>query len=317
MENWLVIGGAGYIGAHIARNLIRNGDKVLILDNFSTGKKSRILGVCEYVDSDCRSLDELKKVLNDNQITGVIHLAANKHARESVLDPEKYWNNNVVSMLTLMQATKGSSVKKIVLSSSCSVYGSNSNPKESDPRSPISPYGRTKMACEDILQDFCAQQSIQWAILRYFNVIGCDQFLNAADDSDECLVPVITQKIRDSLPVTIFGSDFDTPDGTAIRDYIDVRDLANAHVVVANNMQTRLSNILVNVSTGKPTSVSTIIKTFENVSGRRLDVQIKARNHADPGAIWSMPSHELRQFGWKPQYEIIDSIRAHWINSRQ
>jgi UDP-glucose 4-epimerase len=115
----------------------------------------------------------------------------------------------------------------------------------------------------------------------------------------------------------LFGNDFDTPDGTAIRDYIDVRDLANAHVTVANNMQIRPSNILVNVSTGKPTSVSTIINTFENVSGKKLDVQIKARNHADPAAIWSMPSQELRQFGWEPQYEIIDSITSHWINSRQ
>ena len=317
MEKWLVTGGAGYIGSHIVRELISGGKDVIVLDNFSTGKISRIAGICEYVNLDCRDSDGLQKLISDYKITGIVHLAANKHARESVRNPEKYWDNNVLSMFNLLRALKGTTVRKFILSSSCAVYGSNPKPKLSDTRTPISPYGRTKMVCEDMLQDFCKKLDIQWAILRYFNVIGCDQFIDAADDSDECLMPLLIKRLRESTPISIFGDNFNTPDGTALRDYIDVRDLASAHVVIANKMHTKPDHILVNVSSGKPISVREVVEALEVVSGERFTVQIEVANIADPAAIWSPPSEELIQLGWEPKFKFVDSVSSHWkhVNS--
>lgn len=312
MEKWLVTGGAGYIGSHIVRGLISSGNEVVVLDNFSTGKLSRIIGICEYVSLDCRDFDGLQRLFNEKDFVGVIHLAANKHARESARNPEKYWHNNVLSMLNLLRALKDTKVRKFILSSSCSVYGSNPMPQLNDSRSPISPYGRTKMVCEDMLKDFCKTLDIQWAILRYFNVIGCDQFIDAADDSDECLMPLLTKCLLSSTPISIFGDDYNTPDGTALRDYIDVRDLARAHTIIANKMHVKSDNFLVNVSSGKPISVQQVVKTLQEVSGMKFTVQIEAANVADPAAIWSPPSKELIQLGWTPKFEFLESVSAHW-----
>jgi UDP-glucose 4-epimerase len=316
-ENWLITGGLGYIGAHVARELIKNGCKVVLIDNLTTGLLSRKPDDCVLVEGDVRDSNLVRKLCQDYKINGVIHLASFKHARESRLNPLKYWANNVGGTLGLVQGIEGTNVSKVIFSSSCSIYGDNSEVLEGSVDKPISTYAQTKKVSEDILVQSLTPQNIALVNLRFFNVIGCDSFLSAHDVSQECLVPVIANHFLNKTPFRIFGTTHPTKDGTCLRDYIDVRDLARAHALFAKALGVHKVQTVVNVSTGIPISVLQVLKEFEKVAGRGITHISMPADPADPIAIWAQQSKTLGGLGWIPEFNLSDSIKSHWLSVTQ
>lgn len=315
--SWLVVGGAGYIGSHVVRSLGRAGEKVFILDNLSSGYKSRIEPGVDFFAGDARDSELVREIILQNQIDGVIHLAAYKQARESLNDPLKYWENNIESCLGVLTGIRNTTVKQFVLSSSCSVYGSAGFVTDESARNPISPYGRTKSSSEDMVRDCCNSFGINWGILRYFNVIGCDNFDFAHDDSLECVVPAMTRKIESKQDIEIYGNSFNTPDGTALRDYVDVRDLADAHTCIALKMKMGTGNYVINISTGIPISVLQIANSLLEVSCSDSRVIFTDSQVSDPDRIWGNPSQILLELGWRANFSLSESIQSHWDSTKR
>jgi len=311
-EAWLITGGLGYIGAHVAREFIASGYKVIIVDNLSTGLIDRLPSEALFIECDVRNSDAIHKICNEFKISGVIHLAAFKHARESRLNPAKYFSNNVGGTLGLAEGLLGTSVKKVIISSSCSVYGNAMGVDDASIPNPQSPYALSKLYSEEILRQSLNSIEIAFTSLRFFNVIGCDNFTRSHDQSMECLVPVIQEKIKKTEPIEIYGVDLNTPDGTCLRDYLDVTDIARAHVVVANAISGDHFPASLNLSSGFPTSVKEIINEFESLLGEKIAVVQRDKNPADPIAIWAEKSTFLAQLGWKPLHSIKDSIQSHY-----
>ena len=315
--NWLVIGGAGYIGSHVAKSLINAGENVFILDNLTSGYKVRLGEGPRIFLGDARDANFVREIVELNEIEGVIHLAAHKQARESQRAPFKYWENNIQSCLSVLTGIRNTTVRKFILSSSCSVYGSAGLVTDESIRNPISPYGRSKVASEDMVRDCCSSFGINWSVLRYFNVIGCDDFNFAHDDSLECVVPVMARRIELKQNLEIFGQNFDTPDGTALRDYIDVRDLANAHLRIALNMRHTMENYLVNVSSGIPVSVLQIAQSLLKVSDSDSQIVFSDSKVGDPDRIWGNPSKMLLDLGWKANFSLSESTQSHWDSMKR
>ena len=312
-EAWLVIGGAGYIGSHVARVLNKNGIKVIILDNLSLGIEKRVPEDIELIVQDCTESKALNKVLNNNNIIGVIHMAALKQARESIEMPLKYYDTNLSIILALLKAIQNSPVKYIVFSSSCSIYGASSEVTELSEKKPISPYGMSKLFCERIIEDCAKKLNFSFISLRYFNVIGNDNFPFAFDTSKECLIPSIYTKISNNKLPEINGTNFPTPDGTCLRDYIDVRDLAEAHYLATEKLikENKNLNLFINVGTGKPISVLEIVKVFLNELKIKFEFIDKGGSKADPHAIWANTNEFKSIFCWEPKYTLLDSIKSY------
>lgn len=310
-SRWLFIGGAGFIGSHVLRSFIDAGAECYVFDNLITGQQKRIPPDVQFVLGDATNPSEILRVCIDFQITGVIQLAAFMQARESVSDPIKYWTNNLGSCLSLASILHLTKVNHVILSSSCSVYGNAIDVSEESPLNPISPYAMTKVASEQVLSQACEDSSVRLSILRYFNVIGNDNFPAAHDHNLETLVPSTIRRVKSGYPPEIFGGDFPTTDGSAIRDYLDVRDLASAHQLVASSPR-RTQSEVINVSTGKPVSVLLIVKTILKISGSSLIPQIVPVKIGDPSEVWARPSQHLKKLGWYPQYQLHDSILSSW-----
>jgi UDP-glucose 4-epimerase len=254
----------------------------------------------------------VKEVCDQYEVNGIVHLAAFKHARESMLNPSKYWINNVGTTLGLVEGIQGTKVSKVILSSSCSIYGNNSGVDEKSSDNPQSPYAHTKKVSEETLAGVLPTLGISFMSLRFFNVVGCDSFPQAHDSSDECLIPVITNQVLTEAPFKIFGDSHPTEDGTCVRDYLDVRDLARAHLIVASKLGTLSSPVILNVSSGKAISVLQVLREFEAVIGKEITYTSTPANSADPIAIWSQASKILANWGWEPKHNLKSSISSHW-----
>jgi len=310
---WLVVGGAGYIGSHLVHLWASQAVPVVVLDDLSAGQLNALPQGVPVVHADARDTSRVARTLSEFSITGVVHLAARKHARESVEQPLDYWRTNIGALLGVLEAAAGQNISRVLLSSSCSVYGSAGEVTTHTPLRPQSPYGRTKATCEALLEDWARANGKTWATLRYFNVIGNAEFPNAPDRSTECLVPAATSEIRAGHRPVIFGSDFPTPDGTAMRDYLDVRDLATAHAIVAADLESDAltHGHVLNVSTGVPTSVGAILDIITAETHWKGTPDVTSRRAGDPERIWSQPSSELHALGWAPMFGVRESIRAH------
>jgi len=310
---WLVIGGAGYIGSHVSRELNKNGIKVIILDNLSLGIKRRVPEDIELIVQDCTEIKALNKILIDNKIIGVIHMAALKQARESIEKPLEYYDTNLSIMLASLKAMQNSPVKYMVFSSSCSIYGASSEVTELSEKIPISPYGMSKLFCERILEDCAEKLNISFISLRYFNVIGNDNFPFAFDTSKECLIPSIYSKISNNQLPEINGTNLPTPDGTCLRDYIDVRDLAEAHYLATEKLMkdNKNLNLFINVGTGKAISVLEIVKVFFNELQINFEFIDKGGSKADPHAVWANTNEFKSIFCWQPKFTLLDSIKSY------
>lgn len=329
MNKILITGGAGYIGSHTAVALINSGYQPIIIDDFSNSSKSALDGLRQILgidilcyEGDCNDKKLLQQIFTDHQLTGVIHFAANKAVGESTALPLKYYRNNVGSLIVLLETMAEFGVKDLVFSSSCTVYGQPDQlpVKETTPRKEAeSPYGNTKKICEDILVDVVKSGAkIRIISLRYFNPIGAHKSSLIGElplGVPANLVPFVTQTglgLRDKL--TVHGNDYDTPDGTCVRDYIHVMDLADAHVKSIDYLQDKPEGYydLFNVGTGNGNTVLEVIQTFEKVSGKPLNYQIGPRRPGDVVKVWADTQKIEEKLGWKPQYSLEDALRDSW-----
>jgi UDP-glucose 4-epimerase len=332
MKKILVTGGAGYIGSHAVVELQQAGFQPVIVDNFSNSEESALAGIqailghavpCHRID--CGDAEALRQVLRaEGDVAGVIHFAAFKAVGESVAKPLAYFQNNVGSLLTLLKVMPEFGIDNLVFSSSCTVYGvPDALPvTEETPTKPASsPYGRTKQMCEDIVRDVAGapDNTVRTILLRYFNPIGAHDSAKIGElplGTPNNLVPFITQTaagIREKL--TIFGNDYDTPDGTNIRDYIHVVDLAKAHVVAVQRLLDQQATDTVevfNVGTGRGNTVLEVVQTFEKVSGQKLNYAIGPRRLGDVPAIYADATKAEQVLGFKTETSLADSLASAW-----
>ena len=310
-NRWLLLGGAGYIGSHVLREFTNAGAACFVFDNLITGKLERLPSGVEFIHGEATNPDEIAKACNKFKITGVIHLAAFMQARESVHDPIKYWKNNVGVSLALASILGKTKVEHVIFSSSCSVYGNARSVTENSMLNPISPYAMTKVASEQILSQAAISNGIRLSILRYFNVIGCGNFSKSFDHGNETILPATGRRILAGESPTIFGADLPTPDGSALRDYLDVRDLAVAHLIVAGSPRTQALMIF-NVSSGRSTSVKEIVRKLLDISGSELVPIFVSAKIGDPSEIRAEESPRLKSLGWSSKFSLDESVKDFW-----
>ncbi|GAA4502950.1 UDP-glucose 4-epimerase GalE [Hymenobacter ginsengisoli] len=332
MNKILVTGGAGYIGSHTVVELAQAGYEPIIIDNFSNSQESALGGIqailgrevpCHRID--CGDLEALRQVFKaEGNIAGVIHFAAFKAVGESVQKPLAYFHNNVGSLITLLQVMQEEGVENLVFSSSCTVYGVPDHlpVTEATPTKPASsPYGRTKQMCEDIVHDAAGapDNKVHTILLRYFNPIGAHASAKIGElplGVPNNLVPFITQTaagLREKL--TIFGNDYDTPDGTNVRDYIYVVDLAKAHIVAVQRLLDRKASEAVetfNVGTGHGNSVLEMVTTFEQASGQKLNYVIGPRRVGDVPAIYADVTKSTEVLEFRTTTSLLDALASAW-----
>jgi UDP-glucose 4-epimerase len=326
----LVTGGAGFIGSHTVVELHEAGFEVVILDNFSNSEISVIKGIeqilkvpIKFYNEDCNNSEVLQKIIEVEKIDGIIHFAAFKAVNESIQEPLKYYHNNVSSIITILETMIKTGVKNLVFSSSCTVYGQPSKipVTELTPRKPAtSPYGNTKSICEDIISDtVISKASIKAVSLRYFNPIGAHDSGLIGElpmGTPNNLVPFLTQTaIGRHEKLTIFGNDYDTSDGTCVRDFIHVMDLAKAHVaslLYLNNLSEPNYYDVFNIGTGQGNTVLELIKTFEKVNKIELNYTIGERRDGDIGKIFGNVDKAKNKLGWQAIKSLDQSLRDAW-----
>jgi UDP-glucose 4-epimerase len=310
---WLLTGGAGYIGAHIAVALAEAGFEVVVLDDLSTGLTSRLPD--EVPLAEVSVLDEagVRACIRDHQVTGVVHLAAKKAVGESMERPLYYWRENVEGFERLLSVMVDEGVDRMVFSSSAAVYGTPSVERvtEEEPPHPISPYGETKLVCEWMLRDIEAATGMRWASLRYFNVAGCGD-PRMGDTSVNNLIPLAFSAISAGRSPQIFGDDYPTRDGTCIRDYIHVVDLAAAHVAAAQRLDDGSLAEVYNVGRGEGVTVREVLDVVRDVSGAPLEPEVVGRRAGDPAAYYADPSKIERDLGWRATRGLEEMVRTAW-----
>ena len=312
MEKILVAGGAGYIGSHVQKQLLDEGFKVIVFDDLSSGDAVNILPGAEFVLANILDKDKLKNVLK-NGVDAVIHLAAKKAVGESMINPSLYAENNLIGSINILNAMVENHVKYIVFSSSAAVYGM---PRycpidENHPINPINYYGYTKLAIENNMHWFSQLGKLNCAALRYFNAVGYDATgaIRGKERNPQNLMPIIMEVAtgkREKL--SIFGNDYDTPDGTCIRDYVHVSDLAKAHSLALKRLMNTNNSFVVNLGTGKGTSVQEIVDATEKVIGRKLNYDFAPRRPGDPAKLTANADLAFQLLGWKPQYTNVEDI---------
>jgi UDP-glucose 4-epimerase len=321
----MVTGGAGYIGSHTCVELIRHGHSVVIYDNFCNShgevlnRIERIAGVKPtVVKGDVRDYDALVTALQDHGCRAVIHFAGLKSVAESVSRPALYYDNNVAGTLKLVQAMQHTGVPSLVFSSSATVYGEpNSLPlKEDHPLAPFSPYGRTKMVVEEMLNEVAASASpLKVAILRYFNPVGSHESGMMGEDPHGLpnnLMPFISQVAVGRRPfLNVYGNDYDTPDGTGVRDYVHVMDLATGHLRALEYLD-RHDLLKVNLGTGTGSSVMDLVRAFETAAGKAIPVQFAPRRDGDIASYYASPDLARDLLGWSAQRDINEMCRDTW-----
>ena len=310
----LVCGGAGYIGSHTVRELLAAGEEVIIADNLSTGHREAIPAV-KFYECDIRDKAALKKIFAENKVEAVFHFAAFIEAGESVKLPLKYFNNNVYGMQTLLEAMTECGVDKIIFSSSAAVYGEPEKIPidEGDATFPVNPYGDSKLIMEMMIRRVSAAQGVRYVSLRYFNASGASLDGSIGEDHhpESHLIPLILQVLlgkRDHI--TIFGDDYPTPDGTCIRDYIHVLDLANAHICALNYLRGGGESNFFNLGTGHGFSVKEIIDAAEKVTGLKIKKELGARRPGDPARLIASGEKARKILQWTPRFDDVEKIIA-------
>lgn len=312
----LVAGGAGYIGSHTVRALEQRGLPVVVLDDLSAGHREAIRAPLEVCDLGDR--EGLKRVFAKHNPRSVIHFAAKCYVGESVEDPAKYYEHNVLYTWTLLQEMRASDCRNIVFSSSCATYG---NPVEmpmtdSHPQVPISPYGKTKLHMEHMIEDFAHAYDMRFAALRYFNAAGASQEgdLGEHHDPETHLIPLVLQvALGQREKIMIFGDDYSTPDGSCVRDYIHVEDLAAAHIAALQKLEAGEARIACNLGTGTGFSVKQVIEVAREVTGHPIPAEIAPRRPGDPPELVSGGTRAKELLGWEPaRADLRDIISDAW-----
>ena len=312
MGKILVTGGAGYIGSHVIKQLGESGYSVITFDNFSTGHDWAVLSG-DLICGDVRNAVDLKKVFADNTIEAVLHFAAHIVVPESVENPLKYYTNNVLGSLTLLNVMREFHVNKFIFSSTAAVYGTPSvlPVNEESPLCPINPYGRGKVMVEEILRDLSAAEDFKYIALRYFNVAGADAQARIGEGKKDA-THLITQSLRTAAGINprlyIYGTDYPTPDGTCIRDYIHVDDLADAHIKALEYLLHGGESDTFNCGYGQGYSVLEVVKTVKLITGIDFDVRLTGRRSGDPIELVANPAKIKAKLNWQPQYNDLGFI---------
>ena len=304
----LVTGGAGYIGSHTLKALASEGHQPVVFDNFSTGHRWAVRwGQVE--EGDLADRERIRAVLQKHSVEAVVHFAGSAYVGESVSNPAWYYRNNFVNTLNLLEEMNAAGVKRIIFSSSCTVYGiPEALPiPETAKLDPISPYGESKRFIERMLHSFEAAYGLQWLALRYFNAAGADPDgeLGEQHDPETHLIPLAVLAALGKIPqFSMFGVDYETPDGTAVRDFIHVTDLAQAHVAALRFLSEHGTSMPLNLATGVGESVGSIIRAVERLSGRPIPVERCPRRAGDPAVLIADPSRASELLNWRPRYGI-------------
>ncbi len=310
----LVTGGAGYIGSHTAKALARAGHEPIVLDNLSEGHRWAVKWG-RLVEGDLADRELLRETLATYKVDAVIHFAANAYVGESVKNPRKYFRNNVANTLDLLEALVDAGVRHMVFSSTCATYGIPAEVpiQEDQIQIPINPYGESKRFVERVLEWFGKAYGLGWVALRYFNAAGADEAGELGEDHhpETHLIPLAIQCALGERPnLDVYGTDYPTPDGTALRDYIHVTDLAEAHVLALRRLLDGGQSAALNLGTGRGHSVREVITAVERVSGGRISVRETARRAGDPPTLIADATRAHRALGWKPRLSTLETIVA-------
>ena len=321
----LVTGGAGYIGSHYVQYALEQGEQVVVLDNLVFGHREAVPEGVELITGDMGDTDLMNKIFTEHNIDAVVHFAAYAYVGESVTDPCKYYNNNTVATLNVLDAMRRQKVNRFVFSSTCATFG---NPvrvpmDEEHPQSPINPYGQSKYFVEQILRAYHHAYGFQFVSLRYFNAAGADPKgrIGESHDPETHLIPLIMQTAQGKRQhIGIFGTDYDTPDGTCIRDYIHILDLAQAHDLALKRLRSGGESAFYNLGTEQGYSVREVVSVCEKVCGRKIAVQELPRRAGDPPRLVASASRAKKELGWQPRFENLEEIAQtawNWETSRR
>ena len=303
----LVVGGAGYIGSVCAELLLDEGHSVSIFDNLSEGHRAAIDSRADFTQGDLQDRQLIEKTLSKQKPDAVMHFAANALVGESMQNPSKYFRNNVASGLNLLDAMVVAGVGKIIFSSTCAIFGPPEKLpiEETTPKQPINPYGESKLTFEKILRWYDQIHGVKFVVLRYFNAAGASAKFGEDHRLETHLIPnVLKVALGEKENVEIFGTDYNTTDGTCIRDYIHIIDLAQAHILALGASQSDFYNL----GTGGGASVREVIDSCRKVTGRKIDVVEKPRRPGDPPRLIASSAKIKRELGWKPQFQSLDAI---------
>ena len=316
----LITGGAGYIGSHVVIKFIENNYDILIFDNLENGHMETIeslkkIGSVTFEKGDLRNIEDIDKVFAKYKIDGVLHFAAFALVGESVENPAKYYRNNCLGTLNLIDTLVKYGCNKIVFSSTCATYGNLQYTPidENHPQNPINPYGASKLMVERMLKDYDKAYGLKSVILRYFNVAGADSFARVGEwhNPETHLVPNILKSVVDKTKsIKVFGTDYDTPDGTCIRDYVNVEDLANAHMLAFKYLVRENTSNIFNLGTENGDSVKHVLEVCEDVLNQKLPVEIADRRPGDPPILFANAKKAKNILGWTPQKTLKDSISS-------
>lgn len=311
----LICGGAGYIGSHTVHALVERGAEVIVADNLQTGHRAAVHPAAKFYESDIRSPATLDKIFSENKIDAVIHFAASSLVGESVANPLKYFNNNVGGLQILLEAMVKFGVGQIVFSSTAAVYGEPDKIPitEAAATSPTNPYGESKLVMEKIMKWVSRANGVRFVSLRYFNAAGAlpDGSLGEDHAPETHLIPLVLQvPLGRRDHITIFGDDYPTPDGTCLRDYVHVLDLADAHILALNYLKSGGNSEIFNLGNGRGFSVKEIIAAAESVTAAKIKTEIGSRRAGDPAQLIASSAKAKKILGWTPKFSAIDKIIA-------
>ena len=314
----LIVGGAGYIGSHANKELTKRGYETLILDNLIYGHETSVKWGT-FIKGDLGDTSQLRQIFTSYKIEAVMHFAAFAYVGESVTDPQKYYQNNVVNTLNLLNVMLEFGIKKFIFSSTCATYG---NPievpiTERHPQNPINPYGQSKLMVEKILEDYSNAYSLSYVALRYFNAAGADVETEIGEDHnpETHLIPLVLDvAIGKRESISVFGSDYDTNDGTAVRDYIHVTDLSDAHILALKYLEQDNPSDIFNLGNGQGYSVQEVIDTVKEVTQKEITTVYAPRREGDPAILIGCADKAVDILGWEPQYpELKQIIETAWL----
>jgi len=313
--NVLVVGGAGYIGSHCVRQLIAAGHRPVVVDNLVYGHRAALAASVPFHSADIGDEQAVGRILRDEKIEVVMHFAAYCYVGESVTDPLKYYLNNLAAPLHLLKAMREAGVAKFVFSSTCATYGVPPSLPivETMPQAPINPYGQTKLDVENALKAVAHAHGLSFAAFRYFNAAGAaeDGSIGEDHDPETHLIPLAIDAAVGRRPnLQLFGTDYPTPDGTCLRDYVHVDDLSRAHIAVFPRLAQPGAALFYNLGTGRPTSNREVIRAVEKATGRKIPVVEVPRRPGDPPALYADSGKAQHELGWKIRFPDIDSIVA-------
>src|SRR6202012_1285908 len=316
----LVTGGAGYIGGTVALRLLAAGHNALIYDNFSHGHRDLVPSGTQLIEGELADRERLTRIFRDEQVDGVMHFAALIEAGESMKQPEIFFRNNTASTLSLLEAMLASGVDRLVFSSTAAVYGEpRSTPIEEDAvLAPTNAYGESKLVVEHMLTWLNRIHGLRYASLRYFNVAGAVEGRGEAHEPESHLIPLILDvALGRRKSIKVFGQDYPTPDGTCIRDYVHVGDLADAHILALDALGTH-SRLIYNIGNGHGFSVREVVESVRRVTGHPIPVIEEARRPGDPAVLVASSKRIMDELGWKPRFSALDDIvRSAWIWHQQ